>query len=125
VRGREDIVLLRHRLPRETFTRAFAIVGLAMSLVLAATMLMTFIENKALVAGNFRFLDLLLEATSAFGTVGLSSAGTPGLQPASWSVLIPVMYLGRVGPAAFAISLAMRHLSRRDLVHPEGKTLVG
>ena len=125
VRGHDDIVLMRHRLPRETFTRAFAIFGLALSLVMLSTLLLTFVENSALVAGNFRFLDLLYESTSAFATVGLSSAGTPGLQPASWAILIPVMYLGRVGPASFAISLAMNRTAKRDLIHPEGKTLVG
>ncbi len=125
VRGREDIVMFKHRLPRETFTRAFAILGLAMSIVLGATMILTFIENAALVAGRFRFLDLIFESTSAFATVGLTSAGTPGLQPASWAVLIPAMYLGRVGPASFALSLAMMKPTRSELVHPEGKTLVG
>lgn len=125
VRGHDDIVLMRHRLPRETFTRAFAIFGLALSLVMVSTLLLTFVENTALVAGNFRFLDLLYESTSAFATVGLSAAGTPGLQPASWAILIPVMYLGRVGPASFAISLAMNRSVKRDLIHPEGKTLVG
>lgn len=124
-RGHDDIVLIRHRLPRETFTRAFAIFGLALSLVILTTMLLSFIENEALVADRFRFVDLVFEATSAFGTVGLSSAGTPGLEPTSWAVLVPVMFLGRVGPASFALSLAMAKMQRRDLVHPEGKTLVG
>jgi Trk-type K+ transport system membrane component len=40
-------------------------------------------------------------------------------------VLIPAMYLGRVGPAAFAISLALRSTKKREMVHPEGKILVG
>ncbi len=125
VRGQDNIVLFRHRLSRETFTRAFVIVGLAMSIVISASMLMSFIENAALEAGRFSFLDLVFESTSAFATVGLSSANTPTLQPASWTVLIPAIYLGRVGPASFAISLAMQKASKRELVHPEGKTLVG
>ncbi len=120
IRGRNDIVLLKHRLPRETFTRAFAIFGMALALVMTATMLLTFIEH-----GQFRFIDLLFEATSAFGTVGISSANTQTLQALSWMVLIPVMYLGRIGPASFAISLAMKKNDKHELVHPEGKTLVG
>ena len=54
-RGHEDIVLMRHRLPRETFTRAFAIFGLALSLVLISTLLLTFTESQALVADRFSF----------------------------------------------------------------------
>ena len=101
------------------------IVGLAMSIVLSASMLLSFIEHAALDAGRFSFIDLFFESTSAFATVGLSAAKTSILNPASWSVLIPVMYLGRVGPASFAISLAMQKTSKRDLIYPEGKTLVG
>jgi trk system potassium uptake protein len=125
VRGKDEIVLLRHRLSRETFTRAIAIMGLAMTIVLFASLAMSFIERTALENHQFGFLDLVFEATSAFGTVGLSSANTPTLQPASWIVLIPAIFLGRVGPASFAISLTMMKVSKRDMVFPEGKTLVG
>jgi trk system potassium uptake protein TrkH len=125
IQGRDTIVLLRHRLPRETFTRAFAIVGIGMSIVLFITMLLSLVEHKALAQGAFTFLDLLFETTSAFGTVGLSAIGTPELSPASWAILIPVMYLGRIGPASFAISLAMQRSPHKEPVHPEGRTLVG
>jgi trk system potassium uptake protein TrkH len=126
MRGQEDIVLMRHRLSRETFTRAIAILGLAVSVVALASLALSFIENRTLrQLGGFEFIDLAFEATSAFGTVGLTSAGTAGLQPASWAVLIPAMFLGRVGPASFAISLMMARQHKRDMVYPEGKTLVG
>ena len=123
--GRDNIVLFRHRLPRETFTKAFAIIGMAMGLVLACTMILSYIERDALDAGRFHFIDLLFESVSAFATVGLSSAGTPNLQQASWSVLIPVMYIGRVGPAAFAIGLTLKGMSHKEPIHPEGRLLVG
>lgn len=125
IQGRDTIVLLRHRLPRETFTRAFAIVGLGMSIVLFVTMLLSLIEHSALAQGSWSFLDILFETTSAFGTVGLSTIGTQALSPASWAILIPVMYLGRIGPASFAISLAMQRSPHKEPVHPEGRTLVG
>jgi trk system potassium uptake protein len=125
VGGKDSIVLFRHRLSRETFTRAFAVFGLATTIVISASLVLSFFENAAIQAGHFEFLDLVFEATSAFGTVGLSSANTPTLNPGSWAVLIPAMYLGRVGPASFAISMAMMKMSKRDIVFPEGKTLVG
>ncbi|NLO36714.1 MAG: Trk family potassium uptake protein [Clostridiaceae bacterium] len=125
IRGRDNILLMRHRLPRETFTRAFAIVGLALSIVLSVTLLLSLVERPALERGSLSFLDLLFETTSAFATVGLSAAGTPGLSPWTWAILIPVMYLGRVGPASFAISLAMQRPAHKEPVYPEGRTLVG
>lgn len=125
VRGEENPLLFKHRLSRDTFTRALAIFGLALTIVMTTTMTLTFIEQAALTAGKVSFLDLLFEATSAFATVGLTSANTPGLHQASWAVLIPAMYLGRVGPASFAIGLAMRKIKHTERIHPEGKTLVG
>lgn len=125
IRNFDEIILFRHKIAREIFTRSFAIVGLAMTIILTAAMTLSIIERQALDANQFSFLDVLFEASSAFGTVGLSAVGTPNLSPASWSVLIPVMYLGRVGPASFAISLAMHKVTHRELVRPEGKTLVG
>ncbi len=86
---------------------------------------MTYFEREALSQGAFTTMDLLFEQASAFGTVGLSAAGTPQLTKASWLVLIPSMYLGRVGPAAFAIGLAMRKAKSTERVHPDGKILVG
>ena len=125
IQSREDIVLFRHRLARETFTRAFAIMGLAMTIVLTGSMLLTFTERTAIEAGDLSFIDLFFETVSAFATVGLSAAGTPDLQPASWAILTPIMFMGRVGPVSFAIGLAMKSNIQRDIVHPEGRTLVG
>lgn len=125
IRGYDDILMFRHRIGREIFTRAMAIMGLALSIVVVTTMIISTIERAALDQQTFSFLDILFESTSAFATVGLSSAGTPNLQPQSWAVLIPAMYLGRVGPASFAISLAMHRVGKRELIYPEGKTLVG
>jgi trk system potassium uptake protein len=125
ISGKDSAILFRYRISRESFTRAFAVFGLALTIVAVASMALSFIENAAIQAGHFEFLDLVFESTSAFGTVGLSSAGTPTLQPASWAVLIPAIFLGRVGPASFAISMAMMKSSKRDIIFPEGKILVG
>jgi trk system potassium uptake protein TrkH len=125
LKGDSDTLMFRHRVARETFTRALAIFGLGLTILLSGTLLMTYFEREALSQGAFTAMDLLFEQASAFGTVGLSAAGTPQLTKASWLVLIPSMYLGRVGPAAFAIGLAMRKAKGTERVHPEGKILVG
>ena len=54
------------------------------------------------------FLQLLFEATSAFGTVGLSTGITPQLQPASKLIVILIMYTGRIGPLTVASLWAFR-----------------
>jgi trk system potassium uptake protein TrkH len=125
ITNHDEIVLARHRLSRETFTRVLAVLGLGIFIVMSTTLGLSYFEVSGLESGRLSFLDLLLEATSAFGTVGLTSAGTAGLTHASWAILIPAMYLGRVGPASFAISLALRSARKREIVHPEGRILIG
>jgi trk system potassium uptake protein TrkH len=126
VSGHDEILISRHRLTRDTFTRALAVLGLGLAIVLSSTLAIGYVEVAALDAGRFSFMDIFFEATSAFATVGLTAAGTSQLTQWSWMILIPVMYLGRVGPASFAISLAMRGTAKkREIVHPEGKILVG
>jgi trk system potassium uptake protein TrkH len=76
---------------------------------------------------GFDMLDLLYETTSAFSTTGLSSAGTPELSSASQWLLMPLMYLGRVGPLTLAFALASRSGgSHMNLVrYPEEKIMIG
>ncbi|MCS6965705.1 MAG: TrkH family potassium uptake protein, partial [Candidatus Kapabacteria bacterium] len=46
---------------------------------------------------NTPLLDLLFEAASALGTVGLSRGVTEELSPASKLLLVTVMLIGRIG----------------------------
>ena len=57
---------------------------------------------------DLTFLQLLFEATSAFGTVGLSTGITPQLQPASKLIVILIIYTGRIGPLTVASLWAFR-----------------
>ena len=123
---RSNTILLRHRISRAVFNKSFLIMALGVVVIVSTTMVMTFAESSLLEAEKFTTLDLVFEATSAFGTVGLSSAGTPNLSPPSWIMLILSMFIGRVGPASFAVSL-MQGTKRetRDKVYPDGRCIVG
>ena len=72
-------------------------------------------------------LDLMFEATSAFGTVGLSAVGTPNLNQFSQALLIPIMYFGRVGPLTLAFALAnrMENNPKNRIHYPEDKIMIG
>ena len=69
------------------------------------------------------FEELLFEAFSAFGTVGLSLGVTPGLDPFGKIVVILLMLVGRVGPLAITLLLA-RDLPSR-VRYPEARLMVG
>jgi trk system potassium uptake protein TrkH len=57
---------------------------------------------------EFRFLNLLFETISAFGTVGLSTGITPDLSIAGRLVITFTMFVGRLGPLTLALALIQR-----------------
>lgn len=124
-RGREQISLNRHRLNEELVKRTLVIIFTGIFILFISTLLISFFEADALAGGRFGVLDILYEVTSGFATVGVTSLGTPGLSGMSWVVLICCMYLGRVGPASFAMGLTFQQKSKKSVIFPEGKTFVG
>lgn len=71
-------------------------------------------------------IDALFEATSAFGTVGISIGITQKLSIVSKIALILTMFIGRIGPISFAIALTIRHAnSKSNEILPEGQIIVG
>ena len=119
VRGSENTVILRRRVPHHIVTRALAIFGFGIMYIISLTILMLAFEQGR------NFIDILYEATSAFGIVGLSTAATPTLTSFSRILLILTMFAGRVGPLTFAIALTLRGNRDRDVIYPEGKIVVG
>lgn len=103
IRGRDEVVVLGRRLPKGLAERSLAVIAASFVVFLAGTMSLTLAER-----GRVSFADLLFEAASATGTVGVSSAGTSRLSLFGRITLIPMMYLGRVGPLTLAMALADR-----------------
>ena len=69
------------------------------------------------------FLDLLFEVCSAFGTVGLSRGATGQLDEFGRSMIILIMFVGRLGPLTVAFVLASR--VKPKVGYPEGKVFLG
>lgn len=121
VKGESEVNIARRRLSGDVTRRALAVVALFMSTFIIGTLAITLIEN-----GRFALSDIMFEASSAMGTVGVSSIGTPNLQPLSRAVLIPMMFLGRIGPLTLAIAIAKRQgRSARSSKYPEEKIMIG
>jgi len=60
---------------------------------------------------NHSIFELIFEASSALGTVGLSMGITSALSYAGKLVIIGLMFVGRVGPVSLAIALLSRQPS--------------
>jgi potassium uptake TrkH family protein len=117
VRGQHDVNAFGRRLPRGLVRQAITIALLSVGLVIAAALALVTMMDITLTPALF-------EATSAFGTVGLSTGITAELPWLGRALLILVMLAGRVGPITFVSALALR---RRDLPYryPEERPIIG
>ncbi|RCW41931.1 TrkH family potassium uptake protein [Paenibacillus prosopidis] len=117
IRGRDDIVLFRYRLGKDRIFKALTITLISLALVIVVTMVLSTTEDQA-------FIKLLFEATSAFGTVGLSVGVTPELSYVGKIIIAFTMFAGRLGPLTLAYALGPR--TEKELYrHPEGKITIG
>ena len=119
------MVVRKQKIMDSLVPRAVTIFFLGMAIMFGLSLILSIIETDALSAKKFDYLDLLFESASAFGTVGVTSANTPLLSTLSHIFIIPAMFLGRVGPATFAISLALRESKAPTSIFPEGKIQIG
>jgi trk system potassium uptake protein len=117
LRGRNQVVLFKKRLPDGVFSRALTVMLAAIVLVICSTIGIMIFENCSLT-------EALFEVTSAFGTVGLSAGITFGLTVPSKVILILCMYIGRIGISTLALALAMRSSSDR-VFHSEESVTIG
>ena len=73
---------------------------------------------------NLELTDVLFEAFSAMGTVGISTGITRELEVFSRLVIIFLMYCGRVGSVSFAMALLERRTDP-PVTYPEEQVTVG
>lgn len=125
IRGEDEPHVFGRRLSAELVARAF-FVSLIAFLVLNA------VAGVLLVTEARDLLRTLFEATSAFGTVGLSMSenGAPVSLSAFFSpvgklTMIAMMFIGRLGPLTLAFAVAKRATVQPKVRYPEGKVLIG
>ncbi len=120
-----EVRLIKYRISSELIRRALSITMLGMSLTWALAMLMAITLPHNAQTANIHFIDMLYEAASAFGTVGVSSATTSSFSHIAHIGIIITIFIGRVGPASMLLSFVSRKHEPATHVYPEGKTYVG
>lgn len=101
VTGKGSTTAFKRTIPTDLVAKASAIVFISLSWVILVTLLLAISE-----AGDF--LTILFEATSAFGTVGLSMGLTGSLSEFGRVLIIITMFLGRLGPLTLMYAIAQR-----------------
>ena len=118
IKGKEDVVLFKRRIVTETILKAFTVALFGFLIVITVTMLLTLTET------SHNFIMYLFEATSAFGTVGLSMGLTPELSSLGRIVIILTMFAGRLGPLTIAFAITKRR-TKESIRHPKGNIMIG
>lgn len=125
VQKRPDVEAFGRRIGGDTVRLAMSLFTVYITLVLVTIALIVFVEMH--VAGRFGgpdssllFSQLAFEVVSAYGTVGLSTVGTPELSTFSRIVLMLAMFMGRMGPLTFVFIFAQpkRSMLRRLPTEP-------
>jgi trk system potassium uptake protein TrkH len=125
-RGRGRATVFRRTIPHAVMDRALLLTLLAWLLVSLAVGLLALTEGHGVpfAAAEPRFVALMFEAVSAFGTVGLSTGLTPALSAAGKLVLVALMFAGRVGPLTLVLAVGPRP-GRGRFRYAEENVMVG
>jgi trk system potassium uptake protein TrkH len=117
IKGKSDPEVFERNIPQNTIFKSLAIAMLAAALIAVVTMILTITEQAD-------FLSILFEATSAFGTVGLTMGLTTHLSAVGQALIAFTMYVGRVGPLTLALAIWKRQVQAR-YHYPQEKIIVG
>ncbi|MBL0701034.1 MAG: hypothetical protein JJV92_09150 [Desulfosarcina sp.] len=108
--GYERTSIFKRTIPEENISKAISILLISAVVVAIAIMaiLMTELGETAHPASRDKFLELVFEVVSAFGTVGLSTGITNGLSMAGKIIITFVMFIGRLGPLVIALAVSRK-----------------
>lgn len=121
-RNKQDTVILGRRIPKETVYRALSLVIVTFTLCFISSILVYYTScNGTELTG----VDAIFETVSAFSTTGFSTGVTTQLSTLARVWLAAVIFIGRVGPISFVLSIADAAENSKNAVVPEGKIIVG
>lgn len=118
LRGDEEVNLFHRHIPQDSQRQALVVGTLGMVSVISGTL------GLMAVADDLRLPELLFEAVSAFGTVGLSTGATAQLPPLGHLLLIVLMLAGRLGPLTMGAALVLRR-KERGFHYPKERPIIG
>ncbi|MFH1664710.1 MAG: potassium transporter TrkG [Candidatus Omnitrophota bacterium] len=116
--NRKRVMIFSRSIPRDIIREAMAIFFLALAWIFVFTMIIAYSE------GDRTLIKPLFEVVSAFGTVGLSTGITAGLNSFSKLCIILTMFAGRVGPLTLMLAVAFKE-RKESYIFPEENIMVG
>lgn len=113
LKGRESVVIWNRSIGRQQILKAF---GTAIIYFLVLSFGILWLLHHT----DFGFKDTIFEAVSAMGTVGLTLGLTPLLGFQGKIIIIVLMFVGRLGPASFAMATVKKQKDIK-IHYPKGE----
>ena len=110
LRSQEQVRIFNRGIPEQIVTKAIGISFFWIMAIAVSTLLMTITDSSGPASPMARgtLVEIVFEAFSALGTVGLSMGLTPRLSDLGKIVCVVLMFIGRIGPVTLAISIAAK-----------------
>jgi len=118
IRRRGELEAFQRSISVSVFRRAVTVALLYGMLVAAIALAL------AIVLPRESFIDVLFEACSACGTVGLSTGVTQRLNHAAKAIVIAAMFIGRIGPLTLVAALTTG-IRRVEYAYPTEDITIG
>ncbi|WP_138417801.1 TrkH family potassium uptake protein [Aquibacillus sediminis] len=116
-KGNTNIKVFGREIEPEDITRSFIVISTGAMLFVTSTIVLASTEN-------FPIIAIIFEVASAFGTCGLSMGITPDLSTFGKSVIMALMFIGRIG--IFSFVFLIRGKETKDVFHyPREKVIIG
>lgn len=108
LRGQKRPQIFHRTISAASIGKAMSVVLISTLAIVLATMVVLMLElgETPHPMSRGKFLEILFEVVSAFGTVGLSAGVTAGLSMAGKLTLSVVMFAGRLGPLVIAAAVS-------------------
>ncbi len=132
LRKRNEIEMFKRSVRMVVVGRAITVTLLFVAVLFGATLALSITENANIAdsanmsdsASHFTILDIMFEAASALGTVGLTTGYTPHLTTIGKLIIIAIMLIGRLGPLTLLAALTF-NLKPVQYNYPDEAVIVG
>jgi len=120
LRKRQEVEMFKRSVRIVVVGRAITVTLLFVAVLFVATLALSITENS----NGSTMSDIMFEASSALGTVGLTTGITPSLTTAGKLIIIATMLIGRLGPLTLLAALTF-NLKPVRYNYPDEAVIVG
>ncbi|MDZ5472913.1 TrkH family potassium uptake protein [Bacillus sp. 31A1R] len=117
-RGRNTIKIFHREVMQEDVIKSYIVITTAIMICSVSVILLCFIEP------TFSLMEIMFEVSSAFGTTGLSMGITADLSTTGKTIIILLMFIGRIGIFSF-LFLIRGNPTQEKYHYPQEKIIIG